>query len=74
MAPLERRCFTREYRPGNRHRDNGTLYNVGNNGYSWSSSVPAGTNAYYLNFNNTVLNPQNTTNKIYGNGVRCVAR
>ena len=59
-------------RPGYRHANYGTLYNVGNNGYSWSSSVPAGTNAYYLNFNNTVLNPQNTTNRANGLQVRCL--
>ncbi|MCH5306079.1 MAG: hypothetical protein J1E79_06310 [Rikenella sp.] len=47
------------------------MYNVGNNGYSWSSSV-SGTNAYNLNFNNAGLNPQNSNNRANGFQVRCL--
>ena len=64
------------FQPGNRNNGAGTLYNVGQNGYSWSSSVPpAGelsNRAYYLNFNNTGVNPQNTTNRANGLQVRCL--
>ena len=48
------------------------MYNVGKAGYSWSSSVPAGSNAYGLNFNNTVLNPQGSHNRANGFQVRCL--
>ena len=59
--------------PGYRNRADGTLYNVGQNGYSWSSSVPAaGSNAYFLNFNNTGVNPQNSNSRANGLQVRCL--
>ena len=59
--------------PGYRHANYGTLYNVGNNGYSWASSVVAsGSNAYFLNFNSGGLNPQNSNNRANGLQVRCL--
>ena len=57
--------------PGYRHRDTGALTNVGNNGYSWSSSVSS-TNGMNLNFNSSWLNPSNTNNRAYGFQVRCL--
>lgn len=57
--------------PGYRHRDTGALTAVGNNGYSWSSSVN-GINGMNLNFNATGLNPSNSNNRAYGFQVRCL--
>ncbi|WP_299457633.1 hypothetical protein [uncultured Rikenella sp.] len=58
--------------PGYRHRDTGALNNVGNNGYSWSSTV-SGTNGMNLNFNVTWLNPSNANNRAYGFQLRCLS-
>ena len=49
----------------------GALVNVGNNGFSWSSSV-SGSNGVYLNFNTTNLNPSNVNNRAHGLQVRCL--
>ncbi len=57
--------------PGYRHRDNGTLYAVGTSGYSWSSSI-AGTNAHYLYFGYSWLNPQSSSGRANGLQVRCL--
>ena len=58
---------------GYRHRDSGTLYAVGSNGYSWSSSIPAGsTNAHYLSFYYSWIYPQNSVSRAYGFQVRCL--
>ena len=57
--------------PGYRHRDTGALTNVGNNGYSWSSSVSS-TNGRNLKFNSPWLNPSNTNNRAFGLQVRCL--
>ncbi len=57
--------------PGVRGNGEGALWNVGNNGYSWSSTV-AGTNARFLNFNSGGLNPQNSNNRANGLQLRCL--
>ncbi len=57
--------------PGYRHRDYGTLYAVGNSGYSWSSSI-AGTNAHNLGFYYSWLNPQDSSGRANGLQLRCL--
>ncbi len=47
------------------------MWNVGNNGYSWSSSV-SGVNGVDLNFNAANLNPSNADRRAYGFQVRCL--
>ena len=59
--------------PGCRERSVGTLYAVGHGGNSWSSSIPAGSSdARYLGFNNSWLNPQSNNYRAYGFPVRCL--
>ncbi|MDE5944580.1 MAG: hypothetical protein K2G93_03225 [Rikenella sp.] len=49
------------------------MYNVGNSGYSWSSTIPTGsTNAHNLNFNYGGINPNNNNNRAYGFQLRCL--
>ncbi len=57
--------------PGYRWYPDGALGGVGNNGYSWSSSV-SGTNGMNLDFNATWLNPSNANNRAHGFQVRCL--
>ncbi len=57
--------------PGVRGYGSGLLWDVGNYGYSWSSSV-AGTHAHYLGFGPTWLGPQNSSNRGYGLQLRCL--
>ena len=58
---------------GYRNRSSGALANVGSNGYSWSSSpTQSSTNAGYLNFGASYVNPQNNSSRAYGFPVRCV--
>lgn len=57
---------------GYRGRADGALDGVGSDGSSWSSSVPAGASAYYLYFDDAVLNPQGTAYRAYGRQVRCL--
>ena len=59
-------------RTGNRNSTTGALVNVGNNGFSWSSSVDGGINGLDLNFNSTNLNPSNANNRAHGFQVRCL--
>ena len=59
------------YRDFGRAGDEGEIRNVGNNGMSWSSTV-SGTNAFFLNFNTTNLNPSNANNRAHGFQVRCL--
>ncbi len=59
------------YRDFGRTGYEGVARNVGNNGYSWSSSV-SGSNGFYLNFNTTNLNPSNANNRGHGFQVRCL--
>ncbi len=59
--------------PGLRAYQYGTLYNVGNAGYIWSSTIPTGSgNAHNLNFNYGGINPQNNNNRAYGFQLRCL--
>ncbi|WP_455591675.1 hypothetical protein [Bacteroides sp.] len=59
---------------GLRNNSDGTLNNVGTNGYNWSSS-PNATNATRgsnLNFNSSSVNPANNNNRANGFPGRCV--
>ena len=59
--------------PGYRNNASGALNNVGNNGYSWSSTVAAsGYNARTLGFNTQGLSPTNTNSRALGLQVRCL--
>ena len=55
---------------GIRYDSNGSLINVGFNGYYWSSTVD-GTNSRNLNFNSSNAN-MNSNNRANGNSVRCL--
>ena len=57
--------------PGNRGRGAGTLYAVGYNGYSWSSSF-TGTGTYRLAFNYGGIYPNSSSNRAYGFQLRCL--
>ena len=50
----------------------GKLYNVGHYGYSWTSSVTAGSYAYRLHFNPDGFNPGNDYHRSYGFQLRCL--
>ena len=50
------------------------IYNFGNNGYYWSSTVNSATNAYYLFFNSGSVNLANSYSRDHGFSVRCIAR
>ena len=54
--------------------NNGSVRNVGSNGYCWSSSVNSSNvqNAYNLNFNSGNVNWQNNNNRLNGFPVRGV--
>ena len=56
---------------GCRSYASGALVDVGNNGYSWSSSVSS-ISGLYLYFASLSLNPANTAYRTYGLQVRCV--
>lgn len=58
---------------GNRNNSNGSLNNVGSNGYVWSAAANSQNNAYYLYFNSSNVNPQNNNNRANGFSVRPVA-
>ena len=49
-----------------------TLLNRGSNGYYWSSGFYSASNAYYLDFNSTAVNPQYNYSRRYGFTVRAV--
>jgi hypothetical protein len=49
----------------------GKLYGVGLFGFSWSSSI-AGTDAHYLSFHPTWLNPQSDSYRANGLQLRCL--
>jgi len=57
---------------GYRNYSNGTLNNVGQNGYCWSSSAYSGTNGFNLGFNSSNVYPANNNNRQNGFPVRCV--
>ena len=56
---------------GCRSYASGALVDVGNNGYSWSSSVSS-ISGLYLYFASLSLNPANTAYRTYGLQVRCI--
>ncbi len=59
--------------PGYRHRDYGTLYDVGGAGYIWSSTIPAGSgSAHYLYFGYGEVSPQSSNGRAYGFPLRCL--
>ena len=51
----------------------GSLCNVGNNGYYWSAS-PISNNAYFLYFSasRSLVGPSNTDSRAHGRSVRCI--
>ncbi|RHA81915.1 hypothetical protein DW916_16470 [Segatella copri] len=57
---------------GYRNSNDGSMNNVGSNGYSWSSSPYNDNNGYNLNFNSGNVNPSNNNNRANGFSVRCV--
>ena len=59
-------------RPG--YLYNGSLTNSASRGYSWSSTVASGSNAYYLGFDNSVVYPSHSSSRFDGRSVRCLAR
>ncbi|MDE6499896.1 MAG: hypothetical protein K2K83_04245 [Rikenella sp.] len=49
------------------------MWNVGNYGYSWTSTIPTGSsNAYYLNFNYGGIYPNSNINRADGFQLRCL--
>ena len=58
--------------PGFRPRETGDLVNVGNYGFSYSSSV-SGSNGVYLSFHVTHLNPSHADSRAYGFQLRCLS-
>ena len=57
---------------GQRNNSNGSLSNVGSNGYYWSASANNSNNGHNLNFNSSNCN-WNNNNRAYGFPVRAVA-
>ena len=53
--------------------DGGSLYDTGNNGYYWSSTVGGSNFAYLLNFNSRNVNPAYNYSRRNGYSIRCVA-
>ena len=51
---------------------NDNLKYVGEYGYFWSATVKSANNAYYLNFNQDNVNPENYDNREDAQSVRCV--
>ncbi len=59
--------------PGCRVSNTGSLWYVGYDGFSWSSSIPTGNgNAHYLSFYHTEIYPQYKDNRAYGFPLRCL--
>ena len=59
------------FRDAGNNKGCGTLYAVGENGYSWSSTI-AGSNARFLSFRYGGLNPQLNSTRAYGLPLRCL--
>ncbi|MDE5944710.1 MAG: hypothetical protein K2G93_03895 [Rikenella sp.] len=53
-------------------KGSGTLYSVGDRGYSWTSSVTTGTYAYHLGFSDGGLYPNGSSSRAYGFQLRCL--
>ncbi len=58
--------------PGYRHPTSGAPGGVGNDGYSWSSTV-SGTNGMNLHFYVTGLNPSYALSRGFGLQLRCLS-
>ncbi|MDE5945528.1 MAG: hypothetical protein K2G93_08110 [Rikenella sp.] len=58
--------------PGYRHALYGTLYAVGNSGYSWASSVTTDSLAYNLYFNYGGIYPNDRNGRASGLQLRCL--
>jgi uncharacterized protein (TIGR02145 family) len=56
---------------GHLYRIAGELVNMNSTGYYWSSS-PCGTDALYLNFDGSTVNPTYSFYRPYGFSVRCI--
>ncbi len=52
---------------------NGSLDNVGSNGYYWSSTAYSSDRAYYLSFNSSSVGTYNYCGHYYGFPIRCIA-
>jgi hypothetical protein len=58
---------------GDRGSSNGALYSVGSDGFYWSGSVPAGSDAFNLFFTNKNVYPAGIEGgRAFGRSVRCV--
>jgi hypothetical protein len=57
---------------GERNYNDGSVYNTGNNGNYWSSTVNSN-NSYNMNFNSSNVNANNNNNRANGFSVRCVS-
>ena len=57
--------------PGYRHAGSGTLYHVGSNGFSWSSTA-SGSYAHFLDFYYYGVYPQNSYGRALGLLLRCL--
>lgn len=57
---------------GYRNISSGNLYSVGSGGFLWLSSANSKSQAYCLYFVATIVNPQNYSQRAYGNSVRPV--
>ena len=49
------------------------LLGAGSDGYYWSSVGRSSSNAYYLIFRSSGVNPSSDTNRYFGQSIRCVA-
>ncbi|WP_300828351.1 hypothetical protein [uncultured Rikenella sp.] len=58
--------------PGYRHSHSGVLFSVGNDGYSWVSTV-SGVNSMDLAFNMAGLGTSGTTSRAFGLPLRCLS-
>ena len=59
------------YRDAGYYKGFGALRDVGDYGYSWSSTV-SGSIVRFLDFNPTWLTPQNSNYRAYGFQLRCL--
>ena len=61
-------------RGGRVHLNTGSLRYAGYASYYWSATTyPSATNAYYLDFSSTNVNPSYYSTRFYGFSVRCIA-
>ena len=59
--------------PGGRGHGSGLLYSVGNDGYSWSTSVSTdNTGGHYLYFNHSIIYPKHANSRAFGLPLHCL--